>query len=79
MLGFYMSRFACLGMVILPVFLSNVGESFAGMSKSLFNQGAFKTANIFIPKNHKSQTVTYLVAARDEKIQDCIRLGNCKD
>lgn len=74
-----MSRIACLGMMVLPVFLSNVGDNFAVFRSSVLNQGAHQTANVFIPQNHKSQSTSYLVAARDEKIQDCLRLGNCKD
>ncbi|BDA69789.1 hypothetical protein RIVM261_075130 [Rivularia sp. IAM M-261] len=74
-----MSRIACLGMMVLPVFLCNIGESFAVLTSSVLNRGANYTANVFIPQNHKSQSTSYLVAARDEKIQDCLRLGNCKD
>ncbi|RUS97028.1 hypothetical protein DSM106972_085780 [Dulcicalothrix desertica PCC 7102] len=74
-----MSRIACLGMMVLPVFLCNIGESFAVIRSSVLNQGVRQTANVFIPQNYKSQSTSYLVAARDEKIQDCLRLGNCKD
>lgn len=74
-----MSRIACLGIMVLPVFLYNVGESFAVLTSSVLTQGAHQTANVFIPQNHKLQSTSYLIAARDEKIQDCLRLGNCKD
>lgn len=79
LLGIFMSRIACLGMMILPVFLWHVGERFAVLTSSVLNQGASKTANVFIPGNHNLQSTSYLVAARDERIQDCLRLGNCKD
>lgn len=74
-----MSRIACLGIMVLPVFLWHIGQNSAVLTSSGFNQGTSKTANLFIPQNHKSQSTVYLVAARDEKIQDCLRLGNCKD
>jgi disulfide bond formation protein DsbB len=70
MLGFYMSRIVYFGIMVLPIVV---------MSSSVLIQGASKTANIFIQDNHEPHSKTYLVAARDEKIQDCLRLGNCKD
>ncbi|BAZ14263.1 hypothetical protein NIES4071_61030 [Calothrix sp. NIES-4071] len=72
-----MSRIAILGIMILPAFLWHVSRSVAG-GTPVSNLGVPKTA-IATYLNSKLESTSYLIAARDEKIQDCIRLGNCKD
>jgi hypothetical protein len=73
-----MSRIAYLGMMVLPVCFWHVGKSVVSLTSPVLNQ-ELKQAAIVTPQNYNLGSTSYLIAARDDKIQDCVRLGNCKD
>lgn len=72
-----MSRIAFLGIMVLPAFFWHVSR-YVAVGMPVLNLGAPKTAVATVSNNQLGST-SYLIAARDEKIQDCLRLGNCKD
>ncbi|MBF2064296.1 MAG: hypothetical protein IGS39_07720 [Calothrix sp. C42_A2020_038] len=67
-----MSRIICFGIMLLPVFWWHLGRNLSVIASPVLNQEVKQAVN-------QTEPTSYLIAARDDKIQDCIRLGNCRN
>ncbi|MEA5571077.1 hypothetical protein [Calothrix sp. UHCC 0171] len=75
-----MSRLVYFGTIALSIFVWHLGRNVAASNLSILNQDTTKTINFATPTaNQRVQTKPYLLAGRNEKLENCMRSGNCKD
>lgn len=73
-----MTRIMYLGLFVLPVFFWHVSKNVAISTVPILSRN---TQMALLEKSEikKTQLTPFLISARDDKIQDCLRFGNCKD
>ncbi|BAZ40902.1 hypothetical protein NIES4101_68630 [Calothrix sp. NIES-4101] len=75
-----MSRLVYLGTIALSICVWYLGRNFTANNLSILNQDTTKTINSATPTaNQTVQIKPYLIAGRNEKLENCMRSGNCKD
>lgn len=73
-----MTRIIYLGLIALPVLLCHASKNASISAVPVFshNTDYFPIASKY--ESYQTQFTPYLISARDDKIQDCLRFGNCK-
>ncbi|WP_392533512.1 hypothetical protein [Nostoc sp. C117] len=76
-----MNRTICIGLMALPVYLSNAGIGFAYGSDviNVKNQYSIVAAFMVYSTNASSGILPWQMSARDDQTEDCLRSGICKD
>jgi hypothetical protein len=76
-----MNRIFYLVMLVLPAIFFNIGNNYFSSKNLLLNSSMTSNPTENIKKQEYSLIYlnSYLTAARDDRIEDCLRSGNCKD
>ncbi|RCJ22573.1 hypothetical protein A6S26_20735 [Nostoc sp. ATCC 43529] len=75
-----MNRTICIGLMALPIYLSNaeLGNVYSNVS-IVKNQVSNIAALVVYSKNAPSGILPWDISARDDQTEDCLRSGICKD
>ncbi len=74
-----MTRIMYLGLFVLPVFFWHVSKNVAISTVPILSQNLQMALLDTKSEIKQTQFTPFLISARDDKIQDCLRFGNCKD
>ncbi len=78
LLGFFMTRIIYLGLIALPVLLSHASKNVSMNAVPIFSQNTSNSPIASKTESYQTQFTPFIISARDDKIQDCLRFGNCK-
>jgi hypothetical protein len=82
-----MSYKFCVGLIALPVFLWNAGQTFASSGVAIFKHQIPETTAFSFTQiitnitniDYQLQAVPFQLSARDDQTEECLRAGSCKD
>jgi hypothetical protein len=76
-----MHRIFYLVMLVLPAIILNIGSTHFSSIYLFLNSSLVPNSTQSIKNQARSPIYlnSYLTAARDDRIEDCLRTGNCKD
>jgi hypothetical protein len=72
-----MTRIIYLGLIALPILLCHASKNVSISAVPIFSHNS-DNLPIATKSGSYQQFTPYLISARDDKIQDCLRFGNCK-
>lgn len=72
-----MTRIIYLGLIALPVVLCYASKNVSISAVPIFSQNTYNSHAT--NESYQTQFTPFVISARDDKIQDCLRFGNCKD
>jgi hypothetical protein len=73
-----MTRIIYLGLIALPVVLCHASKNVSISAVPIFSHNTYSSP-IATNESYQTQFKPFVISARDDKIQDCLRFGNCKD